>query len=73
MAFVSNFSGEKVSFNLFQVIFHINFFLVDSMTIICFKFWNFTMKLFHILGLTKELVFGSSTSVPRLNLLFYAF
>ena len=30
MAFVSNFSGEKVWFGLFQVIFHINFFLVDS-------------------------------------------
>ena len=26
------------------------------------------MKLFHILGFTKELVFGSSTSVTRLNL-----
>ena len=25
------------------------------------------MKLFHILGFTKELVFGSSTSVPRLK------
>ena len=30
MAFVSNFSGEKFWFSLFQVIFHINFPLVDS-------------------------------------------
>ena len=34
----------------------------------CFKYWNFTMKLFHLLGFTKELVFGSLTSVTRLNL-----
>ena len=33
-----------------------------------FKFWNFAMKLFHLLGFTKELVFGSPTSVTRLNL-----
>ena len=26
------------------------------------------MKLFHLLGFTKELVFGFSTSVTRLNL-----
>ena len=38
---------------------------------LCFKFWNFTMKLFHLLGFTKELVFGSSTSVTRLNLFFF--
>ena len=31
----------------------------------CFKFWDFTMKLFHLLGFTKELTFGSSTSVTR--------
>ena len=40
---------------------------------LCFKFWNFTMKLFHLLGFTKELVFGSSTSVTRLNLFFVRF
>ena len=33
-----------------------------------FKFCNFTMKLFHLLGFTKELVFGSSTSVTGLKL-----
>ena len=37
------------------------------MITICFKFWNFTMTLFYLLGFTKELVFGSSTSVTRLN------
>ena len=31
------------------------------------------MKLFHLLGFTKELVFGSSTSVTRLNLFFVCF
>ena len=31
------------------------------------------MKLFHLLGLTKELVFGSSTSVNRLNLFLCVF
>ena len=31
------------------------------------------MKLFHILGFTKELVFASSTSVTRLNLFLYVF
>ena len=30
MDFASNFSGEKVWFSLLQVIFHINFLLVDS-------------------------------------------
>ena len=30
MALASNFSGEKVWFSLFQIIFHINFFLVES-------------------------------------------
>ena len=28
------------------------------------------MKLFHLLGFTKELVFGSSTSVTRFNPVF---
>ena len=55
MAFVSNFSGEKVSFNLFQVIFHINFLLIGSdINNLCFKFWNFTTKFFYLLGFTKE-------------------
>ena len=27
----------------------------------CFKFWNFSIKFFLLLGFTKELVFGSST------------
>ena len=40
---------------------------------LCFKFWNFTVKLFHLLGLTKELVFGSSTPATRLNLFFACF
>ena len=40
---------------------------------LCFKFWNFTIKLFHLLGFTKDLVFGSSTSVTRLNLFFVCF
>ena len=31
------------------------------------------MKLLHLLGFTKELVFGSSTSVTRLNLFLYVF
>ena len=31
------------------------------------------MKLFHLLGFTKELGFGSSTSVIRLNLFFVRF
>ena len=70
MAFVSYFSGE--SFSLFQVIFHINFFLVDSNEQ-QFKFCNFTMKLFHLLAFTKELVFGWSTSVTRFNLFLYVF
>ena len=38
-----------------------------------FKFWNFTMKLFHLLGFPKELVFGSSVSVTKLNLFLYVF
>ena len=38
---------------------------------LCFKFWDFTMKLFHLLGFTKELVFGLSTSVTRLNFVLY--
>ena len=33
---------------------------------LCFKFWNFTMKLFYILGFTKALVSGSSISATRL-------
>ena len=40
---------------------------------LCFKFWNFTMKLFHPLGFTKQLVFGWSTSVTRINLFFICF
>ena len=31
------------------------------------------MRLLHILGFTKELVLGSSTSVPILNLFFLCF
>ena len=31
------------------------------------------MKLFHLLGFSKELDFGSSTSVTRLNLFFVCF
>ena len=27
---------------------------------LCFDFWNFTIKLFHLLDFTIELVFGSS-------------
>ena len=40
---------------------------------LCFKFWNFTIKLFHLLGFTKELVFGSSTSATRLTLFLCVF
>ena len=43
------------------------------MIAICFKFWNFTVKLFDLLGFTKELVFGSSTSVTNLNLFLCVF
>ena len=58
----------------FVFIFHINFLLVGSDdNNLCFKFWNFTMKLFYLLGFTKELVFGSSTSVTRLNLFLCVF
>ena len=40
---------------------------------LCFKLRNFTMKLFHLLHFTKELVFSSSTSVTGLNLFFVCF
>ena len=40
---------------------------------LCFKFRNFSVKLFHLLGFTEELVFGSSTYVTRLNLFFVSF
>ena len=40
---------------------------------LCCKFWNFTLKLFHLLGFTKELVFGLSTSAIRLNLFLQCF
>ena len=30
-----------------------------------FKFWNFSIKLCQLFGFTKELVFGSFTSVAR--------
>ena len=52
----------------------IAFWLALMITIyLCFKIWNFTMKLFHLLGFTKELVFGLSASVTRLNLFFVYF
>ena len=35
---------------------------------LCFAFRNFTMKLFYSLGFTIDLVFGSLTSVTKLNL-----
>ena len=54
--------------------FHCNFLVVDSDdNNLCFKFWSFTMKLLHLLGFTKELVFGFSTSVTRFNLFFVCF
>ena len=69
MVFVSNFSGEEICFNLFYVYFHINFLLIGSDdNNLCFRLFNFSMKLFHLLGFTKELVFGLSTSVTRVNL-----
>ena len=37
------------------------------------KFWNFTMKLFQLIGFTQELVFGWSTSVTGLNLFLCVF
>ena len=40
---------------------------------ICSKFWNFTMRLFHLLGFTEKLVFGSSTPMIWLNLFFVCF
>ena len=65
---------KKVWFNLFEVVFDINFVLVGSDdNIICFKFWNFTVKLLHFVGFTKELDFGSLTSVTRLNLFLCVF
>ena len=36
-------------------------------------FWDFTMKLFHLVCFTKELFFGLSESVTRLNLFLYVF
>ena len=69
MAFFSNFSGEEICFNLFYLYFHINFLLIGSDdNNLCFRLLNFSMKLFHLLGFTKELVFGLSTSVTRVNL-----
>ena len=60
---------KKFDLICFEVIFHINFLLDGSDdNNLCFKFSNFTMKLFHLLDFTKELVFGWSTSVTRLNL-----
>ena len=40
---------------------------------LCFKFGNFTITFFHLLGYTKDLAFGSSTSVTRFNLFFVCF
>ena len=57
-----------INFKLFFTFISLLLTLVE--TILCFKFWNFTMKLFHLLGFTIELVFGSSSSVTRLNLFF---
>ena len=56
------------------MIFHTNFFIINSDdNNLCFKFLNFTMKLFLLLRFNKEQVFGSSTSVTRLNLFFVCF
>ena len=74
MAFASDFFGQKVWFNSCSVLsypfFTLTFIWLTLMITICFKFWNFIMSLFHRLGFTAELVFGSSTSVTRLNLFF---
>ena len=40
---------------------------------LCFDFWNFTIKLFHLLGFTIELVFGSSILLLDLHLFFGCF
>ena len=40
---------------------------------LCFKFGNFAINFFHLLGYTKDLAFGSSTSVTRFNLFFVCF
>ena len=66
MAFVSNFSGDLVCFKLFFTL--IFFWLALMITM-----YVFTMKLFHLLGFTKELFFGWSASVTRLNLFLYVF
>ena len=57
------------SFKLFT--FHINVLMVDTgNNNLCFKFWNFTLKLFHFLCFIVKLVFGLSTSVTKLYLFF---
>ena len=43
------------------------------MTAIYFKFWNFTMKLFHLLGFTKELFFAGQLLFQGLICFFLCF
>ena len=60
---------KKFDLIWFKLLFALIFFWLALMiTIYMLKFWNFTMKLFHLLGFTKQLVFGSPTSVTRINL-----
>ena len=67
------FLEKKFDLICFKLFFTLIFFWLALMITICFKIWSFTMNLFHLLGFTKELVFGSSTSVTRLNLSFCVF
>ena len=59
------FLEKKFDLICFKLFFTLIFFWLALMIKISFKFWNFTMKLFHLLGFTEDLVFGSSTFVTR--------
>ena len=60
MAFLQIISRERVWFKSCSVL--------SYFSNLCFKFLNFTTKLFHLLGFTKELVFCSSSFAARLHL-----
>ena len=47
--------------------------MVDSDDNNLFCIWNFTIKLSHLLNITIELVFGSTTYVTKPNLFFGCF
>ena len=66
MAFTSDFiwvkslSQQLFSFKLFISL--VNFLMVNSNDNNLFHIWNFNIKLFHLLGFTTELAFGSPKS-----------